>query len=72
KTSTKLFSKDDFYDFLKLVNKKTLTLLDLLSPFYTVAIDASEKQIVPNEKFIGDWLKSNTHSYFARVRYKKP
>jgi len=72
KTSTKLFSKDDFYDFLKLVNEKTHTFLDLLSPFYTVEIDASEKQIVPNEKFIGDWLKSNTHSYFARVRYKKP
>lgn len=72
KTSTKLFSKDDFYEFLKLVNEKTHTLLDLLSPFYTAEIDASEKQIVPNEKFIGDWLKSNTHSYFARVRYKKP
>ncbi len=71
KTSTKLFSKSDFHDFLKLVHEKTSVIIELLSPFYDSVIDSSEKQIVPNEKIIGDWIKNNSHSYFARVRYSK-
>lgn len=72
KTSTKLFSKSDFHEFLNLVHEKSSILFELLSPFYDVEIEASEKQIVPNEVFIGNWLKNNSHSYFARVRYRKP
>lgn len=71
KTATKLFSKDYFHNFLNIVHEKTNSLIDALSPFYEAVIDPSEKQILPNEKVIGEWIKNNNHSYFVRVRYKK-
>jgi len=71
KTATKLFNRNYFNDFLNIVQEKTTSLVDALSPFYEVVIDSSENQILPNEKVIGEWIKNNNHSYFARVRYKK-
>lgn len=72
KTSKNLFNKEYFHQFLNTVNEKTISLMDVLSPFYDIAIDPRENQVLPNEKVIGEWIKNNNHSYFARVRYKKP